>query len=239
LARSDGGQGSAGSYIGPAMAATLVVLVALQTSAVAAASQLLAKGPPASHWTAINPCLNQSSPFAKQKWCDGTVAIDERVDDMIGRMTLPEKIGSLASSKNPVPSLGLPSYAWRSEANNGIDYYSSTPPTPHSTKFGWPTTTAMSFNRSLFAAIGAQVGREARAMANVGHAAGTFWHPVVNLAREPRWGRCAQGLLLPARTHCCCCAALNVAEPSLLDLCTAPAVCVCSWLRSQELRDPR
>ena len=136
-----------------------------------------------------NPCLNQSLPFAKQKWCDVTQPIDVRVADMISRMPLPEKIASLASSNNAVPSLGLPSYSWRSEANNGIDYFSHGPLTPHSTKFAWPTTTAMAFNRSLFHAQGAQIGREARAMANVGNAGGTFWHPVVNLAREPRWGR--------------------------------------------------
>ena len=152
----------------PIMAATLALLVLLVLPALwvveaasggsSAASSARAKGPPGSHWTAVNPCLNQSMPFAKQKWCDDTLAIGARVEDMIGRMTLAEKIGSLASSKNPVPSLGLPSYNWRSEANNGVDYYSSAPPTPHSTKFAWPTTTAMAFNRSLFAAIGAQVG---------------------------------------------------------------------------------
>lgn len=58
--------------------------------------------------------------FSQQKWCDPTRSIGERVEDMISRMALEDKIASLASSDNAVPSLGLPSYNWRSEANNGL-----------------------------------------------------------------------------------------------------------------------
>merc|ERR1719408_24843 len=47
----------------------------------------------------------------------------------------------------------------------------------------------MSFNRSLWHAVGAQIGREARAVMNQGNGYSTFWAPVINLAREPRWGR--------------------------------------------------
>ena len=36
---------------------------------------------------------------------------------------------------------------------------------------------------------GRQIGHEARALMNAGQAGSTFWAPVVNLAREPRWGR--------------------------------------------------
>merc|ERR1712091_202344 len=47
----------------------------------------------------------------------------------------------------------------------------------------------MSFNRTLWRATGAAIGREARALMNAGAAYSTYWAPVVNLAREPRWGR--------------------------------------------------
>ena len=81
---------------------------------------------------------------------------------MISRMTLAEKIGSLGSSKNAIPSLGLPSYSWRSEAEHGIEYARFDKLTPYATDFAFPTTLAMSFNKSLFRAIGAQVGAEVR-----------------------------------------------------------------------------
>ena len=57
------------------------------------------------------------------------------------------------------------------------------------TKFAFPITTGMSFNRTLWQLTGRQIGREARALMNVGIAFSTFWAPVINLAREPRWGR--------------------------------------------------
>jgi beta-D-xylosidase 4 len=57
------------------------------------------------------------------------------------------------------------------------------------TKFAFPITTGMSFNRTLWKVTGAQIGREARAMMNAGNGFSSFWAPVINLAREPRWGR--------------------------------------------------
>ena len=50
-------------------------------------------------------------------------------------------------------------------------------------------TTAGSFNRSVWKATGHAIGVEARAFMNAGNAYSTYWAPVVNLAREPRWGR--------------------------------------------------
>lgn len=47
----------------------------------------------------------------------------------------------------------------------------------------------MAFNRTLWRVTGAAIGTEARAAMNAGHAYSTFWAPVINLAREPRWGR--------------------------------------------------
>ena len=43
------------------------------------------------------------------------------------------------------------------------------------TKFAFPITLGMSFNRSLWRATGNQIGREARAMMNAGNGYSTFW----------------------------------------------------------------
>ena len=56
-------------------------------------------------------------------------------------------------------------------------------------KFAFPITTGMSFNRTLWQVTGRQIGHEARALMNAGQAGSTYWAPVINLAREPRWGR--------------------------------------------------
>ena len=87
----------------------------------------------------------------------------------------------------PRRSLGLSSYNWWSEATHGVE--SNGGRSFPTTNFAFPITTAMSFNRSLWRATGAQIGREARAAMNAGAGYSTFWAPVINLAREPRWAR--------------------------------------------------
>jgi hypothetical protein len=143
-------------------------------------------------WRLIRGFCNReqaTKPYHNQSWCDPALPVEQRIDDMISRMSLPEKIASLASSNNAIPSLGLPSYSWRSEAEHGIEYARFDQLTPYATDFAFPTTLAMSFNKSLARAVGSQVGAEARALMNVGNADSTFWTPVINLGRDPRWGR--------------------------------------------------
>lgn len=133
----------------------------------------------------INPCLDKSRPFSKMPFCDATLPIDARVDDAVSRMSISEKISALGTGTPAIPSLGLPPYDWWSEASSGV----ASARFVQTTKFPFPITTAMSFNRTLWNSVGRQIGREARAAANMGNAYSTFWAPVINLAREPRWGR--------------------------------------------------
>ena len=137
-----------------------------------------------------NPCLG-TTPWSSQPWCDYKLPIDERVADMVDRMNISEKIATLDTSAPAIESLGLNSYNWWSEATHGISHFhvNNSGSTPWSTNFAFPITTSMSFNRSLWRATGAAIAREARAFMNAGHGYSTFWAPVINLAREPRWGR--------------------------------------------------
>lgn len=131
----------------------------------------------------VNPCFK--TPFSQMPFCNATLPIDTRVADAISRMSLTEKIGALGTNTPEIKSLGLPRYNWWSEASSGVQSARNT----QTTKFPFPITTGMSFNRSLWKLVGRQIGREARAAMNTGNAFSTFWAPVINLAREPRWGR--------------------------------------------------
>ena len=134
----------------------------------------------------VNPC--RSDTYSKLPFCDPKLPIMDRVEDAIGRMTLPEKISNLGSGAGPVKGLGLESYNWWSEATHGISHNRNDAKTPYETNFAFPITTAMSFNRTLWWLTGSRIGREGRAFMNAGNAYSTFWAPVINLAREPRWG---------------------------------------------------
>ncbi|KAJ0988348.1 hypothetical protein J5N97_006704 [Dioscorea zingiberensis] len=136
---------------------------------------------------ASNPAL------AAFGFCNTSLDASARVKDLVTRLTLEEKVGFLVNKAGSVPSLGIPSYEWWSEALHGVSYvgpgthFSSL--VPGATSFPQVLLTAASFNTSLFEAIGKVVSTEARAMHNVGLAGLTFWSPNINIFRDPRWGR--------------------------------------------------
>ncbi|KAK4265862.1 hypothetical protein QN277_026856 [Acacia crassicarpa] len=127
------------------------------------------------------------------KFCRTNVPIHVRVQDLIGRLTLPEKIRLVVNNAIAVPRLGIQGYEWWSEALHGVSNVG--PGTkfggafPAATSFPQVITTAASFNQSLWREIGRVVSDEARAMYNGGMAGLTYWSPNVNIFRDPRWGR--------------------------------------------------
>ncbi|XP_020082655.1 beta-xylosidase/alpha-L-arabinofuranosidase 2-like [Ananas comosus] len=126
-------------------------------------------------------------------FCNASWSAAARAADLVGRLTLAEKVGFLVNKAAAVPRLGIPAYEWWSEALHGVSYvgpgtgFSSL--VPAATSFPQVILTAASFNASLFLAIGKAVSTEARAMHNVGLAGLTFWSPNINIFRDPRWGR--------------------------------------------------
>ena len=152
----------------------------------------------------VNPCIDASSTYAKLPWCNAALPIDARVKDMVARMSIAEKIPNLNTGGTPIPSLGLPAYNWWEEASSGVSNGHET------TKFAYPITTGMSFNRTLWKLTGRQIGHEARALMNAGQAGSTFWAPVINLAREPRYAIDSVVFLPAAPSH-----ALTATAPPL------------------------
>jgi len=91
-------------------------------------------------------------------FCDKSLSVEDRVSDLVKRLTLQEKIGNLGNSAVEVSRLGIPKYEWWSEALHGVSnigpgtHFSSL--VPGATSFPMPILTAASFNTSLFQAIG-------------------------------------------------------------------------------------
>ena len=133
-----------------------------------------------------NPCL--AEPFSSMPFCNASLTIEQRARDAVGRLSLAEKVDALGTEQGPTPSLGLGKYDWWSEATSGIANGAHGADGFH-THFAYPVTTGMAFNRTLWRVTGEAIGREARALMNAGKAYSTLWTPVVNLARDPRWGR--------------------------------------------------
>jgi beta-glucosidase len=126
-------------------------------------------------------------------WRDPSQPLKSRVEDLIHRMSLAEKVAQLKNAAPRIERLGLPAYDYWNEAlhgvaNNGI-----------ATVFPEPIGGAATWNPELLHQEGAVIGIEGRAKFN-SYASGhegdakwwtglTFWTPNINIFRDPRWGR--------------------------------------------------
>ncbi|RDX83047.1 Beta-D-xylosidase 1, partial [Mucuna pruriens] len=92
------------------------------------------------------------------KFCSTNVPIHVRVQDLIARLALPEKIRLVVNNAIAVPRLGIQGYDWWSEALHGVSNVG--PGTrfggafPAATMFPQVIATAASFNQSLWQEIG-------------------------------------------------------------------------------------
>ncbi|OXA54418.1 Beta-D-xylosidase 3 [Folsomia candida] len=135
---------------------------------------------------------------AQLPFCDSSLSIEARVADLIGRLTVEEKIGWMVhDAKGASQNVDLDDYYWWNEGLKGIgggpqspEYGARfRPPTEYATVFPQPINLASSFNKDLFLAVGNATGNEARAFFNVGNGGLTYWSPNSNIYRDPRWGR--------------------------------------------------
>jgi beta-glucosidase len=112
-----------------------------------------------------------------------------RVSDLLGRLSLAEKIALLNQHQAPVPRLGIAGFRTGTEALHGVAWLGT------ATAFPQAVGLASSWDADLLRRVGTAVGTEVRAMhhrdpENVGL---NVWAPVVNLLRDPRWGRNEEG----------------------------------------------
>ena len=120
-----------------------------------------------------------------------TLPLRVRVDDLLRRMTMEEKISQLVNQSRPIPRLQIPLYDWWSEALHGVAGPG------YATVFPEPIGLAATFDPALIHQIAAAIGTEGRARHNVAVRAGRrdllegldFWAPNINIFRDPRWGR--------------------------------------------------
>ena len=119
-----------------------------------------------------------------------SVPMDQRADDLIGRMTLEEKASQLVNQSRAIPRLQVPAYDWWSEALHGVAFGTAT-------VFPEPIGLASTFDPALIHDMAVVIGTEARAKHNMAVRAGRrsimegldFWSPSINIFRDPRWGR--------------------------------------------------
>ena len=119
------------------------------------------------------------------------LTIDERVDDLLGRLTLQEKTLLMMNNSPAIGRLNIPAWNWWSEALHGVGRNGL------ATVFPSCIGMACSFDNDLIERIYVAVSDEARAKNTLARQQGkvgqysclSFWTPNINIFRDPRWGR--------------------------------------------------
>jgi beta-glucosidase len=135
--------------------------------------------------------LAQSTTSTTVPYLDPSLSIDQRVNDLVPRLTEEEKISQMQDVAAAIPRLQIPAYNWWNEGLHGVARSGT------ATVFPQAIGLAATWDTGLLHSIADVISTEARAkyndaMAhnNTGRYYGlTFWSPNVNIFRDPRWGR--------------------------------------------------
>jgi len=117
--------------------------------------------------------------------------MEKRVDDLLARMTLEEKISQLMNDAPAIDRLGIPAYNWWNECLHGVARAG------RATVFPETIGLAATWDTGLLFRVSTAISDEARAKYHEFVRRGkrniyqglTFWTPNINLFRDPRWGR--------------------------------------------------
>ena len=129
--------------------------------------------------------------YAQSIYLNVSKPIDERVSDLVSKLTLDEKVHQMMNSSPAIPRLNIPAYDWWNEALHGVARSGVATVFPQAIAFG------ATFDDRLIHKVSTAISDEARAMYNAAQADGyhqrfgglTFWTPNINIFRDPRWGR--------------------------------------------------
>lgn len=116
---------------------------------------------------------------------------EERVTDLVSRMTLDEKISQMVHHAPAIERLGIPAYNWWNECLHGVGRAGI------ATVFPQAIGMASTWNVELMTEIAVAIANEGRAKYHQALREGfhgqyhglTFWTPNINIFRDPRWGR--------------------------------------------------
>jgi beta-glucosidase len=133
-----------------------------------------------------------SSDLARAPFRNPHLPVEERVRDLVSRLTLEEKAAQMVHTAPAIPRLGIPAYNWWSEGLHGAAREG------YATVFPQAIGMAASFDPDLLHTEADVIATEFRAkheqrVREKGYSDWyhglTVWSPNINIFRDPRWGR--------------------------------------------------
>ena len=123
---------------------------------------------------------------------DPSLPVEKRVNDLVSRLRLEEKVSQMLNATPAIDRLGIPAYDWWNECLHGVAR----------TKFkttSYPQAIGMAatFDADAMKTMGDYTAEEGRAVNNesnrnnshIRYVGLTYWTPNINIFRDPRWGR--------------------------------------------------
>jgi len=124
---------------------------------------------------------------AQYPYQDTSLSIDARVANMVSLMTIAEKYPQMGNNNPSISRIGLGGYMYWNEALHGVARYGV------ATVFPQAIAMSSTWDPDLILQVASAIGDEGR-VKNVTSGAGmTWWSPVINMSRDPRWGRAEEG----------------------------------------------
>jgi len=121
------------------------------------------------------------------------LTFEERVENLVGQLTLEEKVAQMLNAAPAIPRLGIPAYDWWNETLHGVAR------TPFKTTvFPQAIAMAATFDKNSLFKMADYSALEGRAIYNKAvelnrtnerYLGLTYWTPNINIFRDPRWGR--------------------------------------------------
>ena len=135
--------------------------------------------------------VSAQSPPKPEPYLDPALPIPQRVDDLVRRMTLEEKVAQMQNAAPAISRLHVAEYDWWNESLHGVAR------SGYATVFPQAIGLAATFDTRLIERVSDVISTEARAKYNEAQRHDnhsifyglTMWSPNINIDRDPRWGR--------------------------------------------------
>jgi len=135
--------------------------------------------------------MSQKTKSAKPAYLNPSLPVAKRVNDLISRMTVPEKVSQTLNASPGIKRLGIPRYEWWNECLHGVGRAGL------ATVFPQAIGLAATWNTDLMHRVASVISDEARAKHHEAlrreqrerYQGLTYWSPNINIFRDPRWGR--------------------------------------------------
>src|SRR5262245_27418084 len=136
--------------------------------------------------------MSATSTSEKLLYLNTSLSFSERAKDLVGRLTLEEKVGLMNHPAHGIPRLNIPAYNYWNEALHGVARNG------RATVFPQAIAMAATWDKALIHQVANAISDEGRAKYrtaqkrtafDVQYQGLNFWSPNINIFRDPRWGR--------------------------------------------------